>query len=137
MAFDGLKQAVSPRQTLRDANHLATRQLHELTATGMEHEKDSAGRIVHTSFRCRKFDDWTAVEQYLKTGDGAFEEISYENEGDIFRAFDSYSYFGEFLPKDGQDFKLLPFMGEAGKKNADAVFYGTAEPAAYRGKSSK
>jgi len=40
VAFDGLKQAVSPRQTLRDTNHLATRQLHERTATGMEHEKD-------------------------------------------------------------------------------------------------
>ena len=30
---------------------------------GMEHEKDSAGRIVHTKFRCRKFGDWSAVEQ--------------------------------------------------------------------------
>ena len=37
---------------------------------GMEHEKDSAGRIVHTKFRCWKFGDWTAVEQYLKTGEG-------------------------------------------------------------------
>ena len=101
---------------------------------GMEHEKDSAGRIVHTKFRCRKFGDWTAVEQYLKTGEGAFEEVSFDNDGDIFRAFDSYSYFGEFLPKDGQDFKLLPFLGqERSKSAADAVFYGNAEPAAYRG----
>lgn len=101
---------------------------------GMEHEKDSAGRIVHTKFRCRKFGDWTAVEQYLKTGEGAFEEVSFENDGDIFRAFDSYSYFGEFLPKEGQDFKLLPFLGqETSKSAADAVFYGNAEPAAYRG----
>ena len=105
---------------------------------GMEHEKDGAGRILRTAFRCRAFEAWAEVEMYLKAGEKTYEEVTFEYEGNIFRAFDSYSYFGEFLPKEGQDFKILPFPERKGSGNAaDAVFYDTSEPKAYRAQGGK
>lgn len=97
----------------------------------MTHEKDAAGRIVRTAFRCREFDRWGAVEQYLDSGAELYHETEYVNEGDIFRSFDSYSYFEDFLPIGGNDFKMLPFKKDA--DGADAIFYKTEEPKEYRG----
>lgn len=90
----------------------------------MEHGYDDAGRIVQTVFRTREFERWGAVEQYLNMGGTDYTENEYANDGNIFRAFDSYSYFREYLPPEGQAFGLLPFGG-TGK------FYG-GEPKEYR-----
>lgn len=110
---------------------------HFIEVREMQHEKDASGRIVRTKFYCREFDDWNRVESYLESGEG-YRETVYINEGNIFRAFDSYSYFGEFLPNDGQDFKTLPFLGrEESKTAADAPFYESTEPDAYRAKGAR
>lgn len=98
----------------------------------MVHERDENERIVHTTFRCRTFENWGAVENYLSTGEG-FAERNYENDGNIFHAFNSYSYFGEFLPPEGKDFKMLPFLAKGQRAaGADAEFYNTSQPKGYR-----
>ena len=101
----------------------------------MRHQKDYAGRIVRTAFHCREFDCWRAVEQYMETGAETYKKVVYRHEGDIFRCFDSYSYFEEFLPDEDKNFNYLPFRSREEQKQAgdDAVFYRTEEPAEYRG----
>lgn len=101
----------------------------------MRHEKDYAGRILRTSFLCRAFDCWRDLEQYMETGAQTFRNVSYTHEGNIFRCFDSFSYFEEFLPRDG-DFDYLPFLSRAeiaARSDAD-FYYHSDEPAEYRGK---
>ena len=105
----------------------------------MRHKKDYAGRILRTSFRCREFDCWRAVEQYMETGAETFREVCYMSEGSIFRCFDSYSYFEAFLPEEGKNFNYLHFISSEEQKQAgeDAVFYRTDEPAEYRAPMKK
>lgn len=105
----------------------------------MRHEQDYAGRILRTAFRCREFDCWRAVEQYMETGAETYKKAVYRHEGNIFRSFDSYSYFEEFLPEEGKGFNYLPFLsrGEQKQTGGDAVFYRTDEPAEYRGQVKK
>lgn len=105
----------------------------------MRHEQDYAGRILRTRFSVREFDCWRAVEQYMETGAKTFRSVTHTHEGNIFRCFDSYSYFEEFLPDEGKDFKYLPFLtrAELKKAGADAAFYKSDEPAEYRGQAKK
>lgn len=105
----------------------------------MRHEQDYAGRILRTRFSVREFDCWRAVEQYMETGAKMFRSVTHTHEGNIFRCFDSYSYFEEFLPDEGKDFKYLPFLtrAELKKAGADAAFYKSDEPAEYRGQAKK
>ena len=99
----------------------------------MEHEYDDAGRIAKTIFHCREFDRWEEIEQYLESGTETYKKEIYTHEGDIFRSFDSYSYFEAFLPPEGQDFKFLPFRAKsAAIAREDEIFYDSAEPDAYR-----
>lgn len=102
---------------------------------GMKHEKDIAGRIVRTTFSCREFESWHEVEQYLKTGAATYHNTTYTNEGDIFRCFNSYSYFEEFLPDEGKAFNYLRFVKRADKNTISAIdeqFYKMSEPSEYR-----
>lgn len=99
----------------------------------MEHFYDDAGRITASVFHCRTFEKWGDVEQYMTSGGQGFVEKTYRHEGNIFRAFDSHSYFLEFLPPEGQGFKFLPFGAASGQGGVDAVFYTAGEPKEYRG----
>ena len=93
----------------------------------MEHEYDDAGRIAKTIFHCREFDRWEEIEQYLESGTETYKKEIYTHEGDIFRSFDSYSYFEAFLPLEGQDFKFLPFRAKsAAIAREDEIFYDSA-----------
>ena len=105
----------------------------------MKHEQDYAGRILRTRFSVREFDCWRAVEQYMETGAKTFRSVTHTHEGNIFRCFNSCSYFEEFLPDEGKDFKYLPFLtrAELQKAGADAAFYKSDEPAEYRGQAKK
>ena len=105
----------------------------------MKHEQDYAGRILRTRFSVREFDCWRAVEQYMETGAKTFRSVTHTHEGNIFRCFNSCSYFEEFLPDEGKDFKYLPFLtrAELQKAGADAAFYKSDEPAEYRGQKKK
>ena len=104
---------------------------------GMKNQTDDAGRILRTAFSCRAFGAWSAVEQYLETGAKTFREVVYAHEGDVFQLFDSYSYFENFLPVDGGDFSMLPFVSRREAEQNGCVFYKTDEPAEYRSAAVK
>ena len=104
---------------------------------GMEHTRDKLGRIIHTVWRCREFSNWQAYEDYLNTGAVTYKETSYENDGNIFDCYDSFSFFENYLPEDvpGKDISYLKHLTRAearfiGADNAE--FYKGGEPAAYR-----
>lgn len=104
----------------------------------MRHEHDFSGRIVRSRFFCREFDGWRAVEQYMQAGAKTYRENVIVNEGDIFRAFDSFSCAEEFLPREGEDFDCIAFA-ERGERHEGrcAAFYNLNEPAAYRAQGRK
>jgi hypothetical protein len=105
----------------------------------MENIFDPMGGIEKSIFHCREFTSWGDVERYLESGDVSYRETVYVNEGDIFRCFDSYGCFEDFVPSEGKDFSYLNFHSyeEAVAAGDDAVFYSQIEPEAYRCKASK
>ncbi len=106
----------------------------------METSQDKYGRTVKTEFVCREFDNNLMVEEYLTTGKKNYKAVRFTYNGDIFRCFDSFNYFKEFVPKEEEDFKLLPFMPMdevKAKTGENAKYYDIQEPAAYRGKGDK
>lgn len=104
-----------------------------LEVVAMQHTKDFAGRITQTVFTCREFDCWRDVAQYLETGAKTYKVVKFVNEGDIFRCFDSFNYFNEFLPDEGNDFKYLPFLSRFEAKNStNSIYYDLSEPKLYR-----
>ncbi len=108
---------------------------HFIEVRGMEHKKDNIGSITKTTFHCREFENWLAVEQYQKGGEKTYKETKYVNEGDIFGCFNSYSCFDDFLPPAGKNFSFIPNARKAKEeKKGDAVYYRTAEPKEYRSK---
>lgn len=99
----------------------------------MEHKTDENGRILKTMFHCRTFGDWIAVDQYLTTGAKTYQEEVFVNEGNIFDCFNSFAYFDEFVPKEGADFRYLPFAGVNDQiREEDQKFYKFSEPEGYR-----
>lgn len=100
----------------------------------MVHRYDDMGNIRETVFRCREFDHWLAVEQYLKNGDKTYRESVYRNEGDIFSCFNSYSCFDEFLPPEGKDFCYPPSFRRANESGKVGAIYQRTEPKEYRSK---
>ena len=104
---------------------------------GMEHTRDKLRRIIHTVWRCREFSNWQAYEDYLNTGAVTYKETTYENDGNIFDCYDSFSFFENYLPEDvpGKDISYLKHLTRAEARfiGADkAEFYKGGEPAAYR-----
>jgi len=102
---------------------------------GMKHETDYAGRILSSTFICREFENWRNVEQYLENGAETYRNTTYINEGNIFRCFNSYSYFEEYLPDESKAFNYLPFVSRAEQKNIspdNEAFYIMSEPTEYR-----
>lgn len=102
---------------------------------GMKHETDYAGRILRSTFICREFENWRNVEQYLESGAETYRKTTYINEGNIFRCFNSYSYFEEYLPDESKAFNYLPFVSRAEQKNItpdNEAFYRMSEPTEYR-----
>lgn len=104
---------------------------------GMEHTRDKLRRIIHTVWRCREFSNWQAYEDYLNTGAVTYKETTYENDGNIFDCYDSFSFFENYLPEDvpGKDISYLKHLTRAEARfiGADkAEFYKSGEPAAYR-----
>ncbi len=97
----------------------------------MEHQTDENDRILQTIFHCRTFPSFVAVEAYLGSGEQTYTEETFINEGNIFRAFNSYGCFDEFVPPEGKNFVLLPFRQNKGDE-ANETFYRTEEPKEYR-----
>lgn len=101
----------------------------------MEHQTDENDRILQTTFHCRTFPSFVAVEAYLGSGEQTYTEENFINEGNIFRAFNSYGCFDEFVPPEGKNFVLLPFRQNK-RDEANETFYRTEEPKEYRIKVS-
>ncbi len=102
---------------------------------GMEHIVNESGKLVGTIFHCREFNAWLECEQYITTGTKTYEESKYEHRGNIFDCFDSYTYFEEFLPQDGQDFNLMTFKTKSEQEKLtleERKFYDFSEPEGYR-----
>lgn len=98
-----------------------------------EHEKTATGRIIKTTFFCREFPDWLAVDQYLSSGAQTYTETQYENKGNIYRCFDSKNHGADFVPSEGKDYNFLPFVGKGDKiPGALKMFYKTDAPKGYR-----
>ncbi len=102
---------------------------------GMEHITDTAGRIIQTTFNCREFGSWRDVELNMTSGAKTYSKVKYINQGNIFRCFNSYSYFEEFLPVGGLGFNYLPFISRGDVQSVDetaAKFYNMNEPPEFR-----
>ena len=102
----------------------------------MENTKNSADVVTRSVWHCREFENWLACEQYLATGEKTYKETAYVNEGNIFDCFDSFNYFSEFLPPEGEDFKFLPFRSRfVAEVCSDKIYYDFSEPKGFRSKS--
>lgn len=77
---------------------------HFIEIVKLEHEYDALGRIVKSRWCCREFDSWNKTERYLNGGEKTYEETEYVNVGDVFKLYDSHTYFDKFLPTESRDF---------------------------------
>lgn len=84
---------------------------HYTEIQSMQHTLDDLGRIVQTKFTCREFVSYADVEDYLgnKTKRKNYDVVKYVYEGNIFRCFDSCTYFEKFVPGDNKDFDYMEF----------------------------
>ncbi len=119
--------------------------IRELSARFIEvqelvHEKNWAGGIERTTFKCREFGDWRDVELYLESGTGNYQETQYVNEGDIFEDFDSYAYAEELSPKEGKDYDFLRFLSRSEIEKLPPEkqkYYKNSEPKEFRGSATE
>ena len=77
---------------------------HFIEIVKLEHEYDRMGRILKSKWMCREWDSWNRTERYLNTGEQTYKETVYVNVGDVFKLYDSHTYFDKFLPVPGRDF---------------------------------
>ncbi len=126
------------RSILIDAN---IRELceHFVEITGLEHERNFAGLITSSTWTCREWTNWKDVERYLNAGEENYAEVTYTNRGNIFRCYDSFSYFDKFLPESG-DIELYDHVPpEICRSITDErlrAFYDLSEPQTYRSKKA-
>lgn len=103
---------------------------HFIEIQSLEHEYNAFGDISKSVWKCREFDNWLAVEEYLNTGAGNYVETEYTYEGNIFDCYNSFNYFNDFMPREtkNEDFSYLKF-----KNDGDgSAFYNRGEPNGYR-----
>lgn len=108
--------------------------VHVIEVLGMENEKDLAGNIVRSTWRCREFDNWSSAEGYLKNNDQSYTETTYVNEGNIYESYDSFDKETAFLPPEGKDFSYLPHDKPAHLTSREEKFYKAGKPKEYRSK---
>ncbi len=102
-----------------------------------EHEYDDMGRIVKTTWYCREFKN---IEDYDKYTAGNLDvynvETTYENEGDIFKDYDSFGCAEELLPPGNAQFSMHKSMTYAEAKAKlppeQAKFFNPVEPKSFR-----
>ena len=97
----------------------------------LEHEHNFVGRIDGSVWHCRRWTEWKRVEQYQNTGEKNFEEFDARNVGNIFDSFNSFTYFGNFLPQE--DFPFLTFSPTEEEKKHYAAYYDITVPKTFRG----
>ena len=106
---------------------------HFIEVQDMEHIKTETGRIIQTTWHCREFDSNLAFEEYLETGKKTYFETTYVYRGNIFRIYDSFEHFDDFIPGEGKDFTCLPFLKKGEKVPPEfEMYYRIGEPKEYR-----
>lgn len=103
----------------------------------LDNVTDDNGRLIKSIWHCREFSNWAEYDQYLKNGEKNYKETTYTYDGDIFECFNSFSYYEEFFPADGKDFKYLPYRSRSelgALSDADKALYNISEPKGYRKK---
>lgn len=99
----------------------------------LEHDTNEMGKIVRTTWTVREFDSWGEVDRFKKAEKTKKKTTKYVFEGNIFKYYNSFSYFDSFLPQGverGADFKLYEH-----EKNFDDPIYRISEPKEYRSKA--
>lgn len=81
---------------------------------GMEHETDSLGSIISTTWTCHEFSNWEEFDKYLNGNVKKVKTIKYSNFGNIFNCYDSYNYQTEFIPNEESDYLYLKHKNEVG-----------------------
>ena len=104
---------------------------------GMEHELDSLGNIISTTWNCHVFDSWEEYETQLNTTKKKKLPIEkFTNYGNIFNCYDSYTYQSEFLPYGSNNYLYLQHKSEVGViDNVDKnlkKYYELSMPTGYR-----
>ncbi len=120
------------RPILIDAN---IRELceHFIEIVELNHEINSFGRVISTTWICREWTSWAATAEYLAAPETKnYAETSYFNSGNIFDCYDSFSYFENFLPHRGQDFDYF-LHADIEAQQAYSDYYNLSEPKTYRG----
>ena len=80
----------------------------------MTHDYDDLGRIVRTHFRLREFENFAQVEEYLTNPEAKNYAVNNETyEGNIFKCFESCTYFDKFLPPNGKNFDYLEYTNKS------------------------
>lgn len=99
----------------------------------LEHETDKIGRIICSTWTVREFDGWAEVDRFKESETAKKKTTKYIFDGNIFKYYNSFSYFDSFLPQGvekGADFKLYEH-----EKNFSEPIYRISEPIWYRGKA--
>ena len=104
------------------------------------HERDGMGRILKTTWYCREFYSMKDYDDYILHNAATYRETKYENDGNIFECYDSFSCKDEFIPPEGKSFSMLKPLSQSEIKKLPpetAKYYSFEEPAAFRGKEEK
>ncbi len=102
--------------------------VHVIEIRSIHNEKDVAGNIIKTTWKCREFSEWSEAERYIKNGEKTYKETEYTNEWSIFDSFDSFEKLEDFLPPKGQDFDYLPQDKPAKLTKREKRFYTRGKP---------
>jgi hypothetical protein len=102
----------------------------------MVHIEDEYGRILQTTWLCREFSNNYDYETYVDGGVAPYISTRYVYNGNIFECFNSRSCRDDFVPKNDENFSLLPYLNssDVNKGDVNAEYYSTQMPATFRAK---
>ena len=80
----------------------------------MQHEYDSMGNIISTTWYCHVFEKWEDFDVYLNGGKKKPKIEKFYHYGNIFNSYDSYNYQSEFIPNEDDDYLYLKHKSEVG-----------------------
>lgn len=90
-----------------------------LEMRGMTHITNKQGVITSSVFHVRRFEDWKYVDRYMSGSDAAYEEIDIKHTGNVFEAYQSFSYFNQFVPTEGDFSQIFHVQGRNVTEDAE------------------
>ena len=103
----------------------------------LSHKTDSVGNIVSSTFKLRVFEDWKFVDKYLSSGEKCYTEQSRQFAGNVFKHYQSRSYFKQFVPRDRfSSVRHSDLVGRDVVEDADIakMFYPQSAPEGFYGR---